>query len=595
MVKRQKEKQYQSTVEHRLNAQIRSGRLNSSSTRPLPFNCCALTLTPFTQPVCCYINNNNSSSSNDNSTNENYGIIFENSAVIPYLLKHKHNPVSGTPMSSRDIITLNMDKNEETNQWQCPILNKPFMNHSKIVAIKHGSEANVYLFEAVQTLNFKAKNYVDLISGFKFDKKKDVILLQDPENVNLNKTRDIQNFVHTKVLRDERQQGSSSNSNIKMSVSASRVMDKLKQKEEIRLKEKLKKRKASSENEANDQKDTEKKKTKILTSDLGITLTTGKTTGSFTSTSMPQYRGEDVEHNDAREATQEEILQSQFLTMKSLKKKGYVRVTTNLGTMDIELHCDIAPRTCTNFIGLCEKGEYDNTTFHRSIRNFMIQGGSRKSGSSSKNKDNPESTETSLWGEPFPDEFDDRLKHVGPGCVSMANAGPGTNKRQFFITFKSASHLDRKHSIFGRVIKGLDVLRVMENSPTDKKDRPRQEITILNVKVYLNPVTQAENIESKKIRKRKEERESERQERKASALGQTTSVRVPVINEGDTSSVLSSQSKSSKTHTHKVGIYIKQQGNVKKRDIDEANSDSVIPSRLPQPPKKTTFGDFSGW
>lgn len=138
MVKRQKEKQYQSASEHRLNSQIRSGSINNSSAgrRPLPFDCCALTLTPFTNPAC---------------TPD--GVLFETSAIMPYLMKHGRDPVTGNTMTSQQLIHLEMDKDEETGKWQCPVLCKPFSNHTKIVAIRQnppGNEANVYSYEAVQ-------------------------------------------------------------------------------------------------------------------------------------------------------------------------------------------------------------------------------------------------------------------------------------------------------------------------------------------------------------------------------------------------------------------------------------------------------------
>ena len=134
MPKRQKEKQYQSAREHRANQSIRSGSSALSTvTRPLPFDCCALTLTPYTTPVCTPS-----------------GIIFDNTAILPHLMKHKSDPVTGKPMTSRDIIMLNMDKDESTNTWQCPVLNKPFTNRTKIVAIKQKgkNDANVYSYEA---------------------------------------------------------------------------------------------------------------------------------------------------------------------------------------------------------------------------------------------------------------------------------------------------------------------------------------------------------------------------------------------------------------------------------------------------------------
>lgn len=137
MVKRQKEKQYQSAREHKQNAQLRAGTAssaNSSVQRRLPFDCCALTLTPYQTPVCT-----------------RQGIIFDNSALLPFLLKHKVDPVTGESMTTRDVISLQMDKDDE-GRWQCPVLTKPFSNQTKIVAIRQPgtNEANVYSYEAYQ-------------------------------------------------------------------------------------------------------------------------------------------------------------------------------------------------------------------------------------------------------------------------------------------------------------------------------------------------------------------------------------------------------------------------------------------------------------
>ena len=496
-------------------------------------------------------------------------------------MKYGADPVTGLPVSSKDLISLQMDKDEETGKWQCPVLNKPFLNHTKIVAVlqNDGSDANVYSYEAVNELNFKAKSYIDLISGEKFNRKTDVIVLQDPSNLELISLRDINNFKHTSALRQQNSESQNGKNNVRLSVTASRIIDKMKRKREDREEQDKK-----SQSQSGDV-DTDDKKLKIFTDELtGVSMTSGKASGSFTSTAMNV-----TNDNDAREATDDEILQAKFAAMKKMKKKGFVRFTTNLGAVDLEIHCDVVPKTSMNFIRLCEKGAYDGTKFHRSIRNFMIQGG--KPINSKKDEAGKR-----FWGEPFEDEFDDRMKHKGEGVLAMANSGANTNARQFYITYKSAPHLDRKHSVFGRIIKGMDVLHAMEEVPTDKKDRPFKEIRLEKAEVMYSPIEEAAEKERLRIQKRSEVKRLEKEERRSLALGKTIPSKAAIAHDGDT--------KEGDSVAQEIGRYLPKHSKPNKKvkrykTKDEQGiglEESSIPlSRLPPPPKKTTFGDFNGW
>ncbi len=121
-------------------------------------------------------------------------------------------------------------------------------------------------------------------------------------------------------------------------------------------------------------------------------------------------------------------------------------IKTNKGTIEVKLTPEKTPVTVANFVNLAQKGFYNGVSFHRVIPNFMIQGG------------DPTGTGAGGPGYRFEDEFDTSLRHDGPGVLSMANAGPGTNGSQFFITHVPTPWLDGKHSVFGRVVKGQDVV-----------------------------------------------------------------------------------------------------------------------------------------
>ncbi|ODO00596.1 peptidyl-prolyl cis-trans isomerase-like 3 [Cryptococcus wingfieldii CBS 7118] len=156
-----------------------------------------------------------------------------------------------------------------------------------------------------------------------------------------------------------------------------------------------------------------------------------------------------------------------------------VTLHTNLGDIKIEVFCESVPRTAENFLALCASGSYDNTLFHRNIKSFMVQGG------------DPTGTGKggmSIWGRPFSDEIRQTLRFNARGVVAMANAGPDTNKSQFFITYAKQSSLDGKYSIFGKVIDGLEVLDTMERTPVNPKNRPLQEIRLERVTVHANPI-----------------------------------------------------------------------------------------------------------
>ncbi len=151
------------------------------------------------------------------------------------------------------------------------------------------------------------------------------------------------------------------------------------------------------------------------------------------------------------------------------KKHYRARIQTDKGDIVLELFADKAPNTVNNFVFLARQGFYDGTIFHRVIKDFMAQGG------------DPTGTGTGGPGYRFKDEFDSSLRHDRPGRLSMANAGPNTNGSQFFITHVPTPWLDQKHSIFGQVIEGMDVVNSIPVRDPGQRSAPAVKIMKLTI------------------------------------------------------------------------------------------------------------------
>ena len=175
----------------------------------------------------------------------------------------------------------------------------------------------------------------------------------------------------------------------------------------------------------------------------------------------------------------------------------YARLETSLGNVIVKLHEDKTPKTVANFVGLARgtidwkdpvtgqsgkgKPAYDGVKFHRVIPGFMIQCGDLRS----KHEAGP----SNRWGTgdagyKFGDEFHADLKHNASGVLSMANSGPGTNGSQWFITEGPTPHLDRKHSVFGNVVAGQDVVGKIANTPRDRGDKPNTDVVIKHIEIF---------------------------------------------------------------------------------------------------------------
>jgi peptidylprolyl isomerase len=154
--------------------------------------------------------------------------------------------------------------------------------------------------------------------------------------------------------------------------------------------------------------------------------------------------------------------------------KTKVTLETTQGTIELRLFADVAPKTVENFTSLAEQGYYDGIIFHRVIPNFMIQGGDPTgTGRGGKSK----------WGRPFEDEVKQEVGFDKVGLLAMANSGPGTNGSQFFITTAKTPWLHMRHTIFGEVVSGYDVVQKIEQTPKGPGDRPLEDQKIIKATV----------------------------------------------------------------------------------------------------------------
>lgn len=408
------------------------------------------------------------------------GIIFDLSHIEPWLKKHGTNPVDGKSLKSSELTKLNFLKNDE-EEYVDPVTYKAFTDNTHIIALRN--TGNVFGWDTIERLNIKAKNWKDLITDEDFTRK-DIITLQDPQNL---ESRDLSSFKYVKegvsTLTDEQQRernDPTNNLNLAAMGSSAKV---------IRAKEAV--AKARAERTAAE----EAKQAKLaLSKNLALTgqrngkvnsmqapkvlpfnaaaHTSGKAAASFTSTGLTPYTT-----NERALLSDEEYM----LKPRRVKQKGYARIETNLGNLNIELNTEFAPKAVWNFIQLAKKGYYSNMNFHRNIRNFMIQGGD-PTGSGRGGQ--------SIWNKPFEDEFGQSpLTHSERGTISMANKGKNTNTSQFFIIYRPATHLDRKHTIFAKLVdeESEATLKKLENVKTDEGNRPTEDCQIENVTVFVNP------------------------------------------------------------------------------------------------------------
>ncbi|CAI6332292.1 unnamed protein product [Periconia digitata] len=525
----------------------------ASTFKRLPFNYCAVSLQPFTDPVCTAS-----------------GSIFDLTHILTWLSKHPDtNPIDGTPLKRADLITLHFTKNED-GEYVDPVTYKVLTDNTHIVALR--KSGNVFSWDTVERLNIKAKNWKDLMSDEDFTRK-DIITLQDPQNI---ESRDFGSYKH---IRD----GETVIPDLESSVNTDALGNAgkiLKAKEAVAKAraERLAKAqgKPSPSNSALSAQRTNVAAKPALTYTAkpaynAAVYTSGKAAASFTSTGVtPHTSGERATLSD----------EDYMLKPKRVKQKGYARMSTTLGDLNIELLPEFAPRAVWNFVQLAKKGYYRNTVFHRNIKNFMIQGGD-PSGTGRGGQ--------SIWGKPFNDEFEGPNTHNTRGILSMANKGKNTNTSQFFISYRQLPHLDRKHTIFARVVGGLDTtLKSMELAETGEKDRPVKDIMILDVVVFVDPF---EEWQKERMEKERGEVEAEEIRRQGGTVDDKTTWTGKRIRKDGTVDQGSGEGLG-------VGKYLKAAMLEEKQTDDEIVGfvdEGVVEEPARKKAKTGGFGNFDAW
>ncbi|KAF2838256.1 hypothetical protein M501DRAFT_1011857 [Patellaria atrata CBS 101060] len=509
-----------------------------ASFKRLPFNFCAVSLQPFKNPVCT-------------ST----GTIFDIENIVSWLQKHHTNPVDGKPLKSPELIKLNFSKNDD-GEYVDPVTYKVFTDNTHIVALRN--TGNVFSWDTVERLNIKARNWRDLVTDDEFTRT-DIITLQDPQNVG---SRDLSSFKYLKDGEGAHSAEAKDTSNVNATAlgNAGKI---IKAKEAVA--------KARAERAA--QKDPNRTLTTTRKTTAGSNgaskpqsqkplpynaaqYTTGLAAASFTSTGV-------TPHTSAERATLTD--EEYMLKPRRVKNKGYARLSTSHGELTVELLPEFAPKAVWNFVRLAQLGKYRDIAFHRNIPNFMIQGG------------DPTGTGRggqSVWGAPFADELEGPRVHEGRGVLSMANKGKDTNTSQFFVTYRTAPHLNRKHTIFGRVVGGLETLDRLEKVETDEKNRPTGRYPF---------------EEFLKMREESEGREREREE--VGRLGGTEDDRVTWTGKRIRLDGTVEEKRGAET----VGRYLKEALAKRAQGEDEIVGEE---GRYEEPAKKKAkmgFGNFDNW
>ncbi|KAJ5073530.1 ring-type e3 ubiquitin-protein ligase ppil2 [Anaeramoeba ignava] len=266
----------------------------------------------------------------------------------------------------------------------------------------------------------------------------------------------------------------------------------------------------------------------------------------------------------------EEIKQKMHEKMKRVKGNGFVTLETNFGNLNFKLFCEVAPLACQNFIQHCKNNYFDNTIFHRLIKGFMVQGGDPLGNGFGG---------SSIWGTPFVDEFNEKLRHDRQGILSMANSGKNTNRSQFFILFSPAPHLDDKHTVFGLLVGGFQVLQQIQKIQTDKNDFPKKLIKIEKTQVFFDPFDEVEKVIQSENDLKNDVKELDK---KLEVKGKWFSNPNEKPNENEKSNENEKPNeKSNEKSNEKLNEKLKNENDRTKRNVNDSFYTQIINSNLP--------------
>ncbi|KAG6896363.1 hypothetical protein C0992_008768 [Termitomyces sp. T32_za158] len=483
-----------------------------------PFDSCALSFQQFTHPVCA-------------RNNDGTGTVFDLVNIIPWLKQHNNtHPITKEPLAPTDLITLHYSRKEASGEIYDPISFKPFSEHSHIVAI--ATTGNVYLAESI-------KGGRDLVSDVPFNKQ-DIITLQNPHGL---PQVSVPTSVASTTAVLSKHEGVSKSSEVKSAVPEGVATA----------------------------------KTKAAVPWNISPYSSGLPGASLTSTSVDPSTASSRLLWDEEELMFEDIsnpVKGKGKEKDVGKRRAYVRLVTSLGggSLNLELFCEKAPKTCYNFLMLAKAGKYNNCLFHRLVPGFMIQTGD-PTGTGAGGE--------SYWGTPFRDEHDLKgaAKHDGRGVLAMANKGPATNGSQFYITFKATPHLDKKHTVFGKLVGGEGILDLLEKlALKEGTERPAKSVRINEVVIYQDPFDDYKKRLANKLAKKAQSKEA----------NSDTSSQKKENDEINWFGVKVGSDSASVTGSGDVGKYL----NLKRPQVTMAGCGAVEEQRKK---RKTGFGDFSGW